>query len=356
MMQPAASRLRRLFLSVIPAVALGAAACSNGQADGARPDGPPPVPVAVARVARDTLVRTVTVTGAVAPVRTIGVTSQTTGTLLRVLAQEGDRVRQGQLLAELDSREAQAQLQRAEAVHGNARAAFQRVERLRETNITTEAELEQARAAFEIAQADVALWRARVSFTRIVAPSGGTVTAKLVEAGGSVSTNQRLFDLADDSLLVVRVQVSERDVVRLREGLPVTVHLDALPDTSVPGRVRRVFPSADPVTRLVPIEIALHPAGGLAIRPGYLARVSLPVEQRDGVLTVPASAAATASGASAVLVVQADTLARKFVTFGLASGDRLEVVSGLAEGELVVTSGTTGIRPGQRVIVSQGPR
>jgi len=336
------------------AATLVAAACSRDQADPRARQGPPPVPVAVAPAARGDLIRTVTVTGPVAPVRTIGVTAQTSGTLLRVLVQEGDRVREGQLLAELDRREAEAQLQRAEAVLSNAEAAYRRAEQLRETDITTAAEYEQARSQYQIAEADVQLWRARVSFTSIAAPTSGTVTSKLVEAGGSVSTNQRLFDLADDSLLVVRVQVSELDVVRLRPGLAVEVRLDALPDARVPGRIRRVFPSADPVTRLVPVEIALLPPAGIRIRPGYLARVTLPVEQRTNVLTIPASAAATASGASAVFVVQADTVARKFVSFGATSGDRLEVLSGIAEGEEVVTSGTTTLRPGQRVIVSGG--
>ncbi|MEX0692762.1 MAG: efflux RND transporter periplasmic adaptor subunit [Gemmatimonadales bacterium] len=350
----AASHLRRLMLYTLPLG--GVLACSDGQADRGPEGGPPPVPVAVAPVLIETLTRSVIVTGAVAPVRTIGVTSQTTGTLLRVLVQEGDRVRQGQLLAELDGRETAAQLQRAEAVLTNAQAAFERIERLRETAITTEAEVQQARANFQIARSDVTLWRTRVSFTRILAPNAGIVTAKLVEAGGSVSTNQRLFDLADDALLVVRVQVSELDVTRLAPGLAVAIRLDALPDAQVVGRVRRVFPSADVATRLVPVEIALEPAAELVIRPGYLARIQLPVEERPNVLTVPANAAATASGAPALFVIEADTVVRKFVTFGMSSGNRLEVLTGIAEGEQVVTSGTQTLRPGQRVRVSAGER
>ena len=333
------------------------AACSGGEEARGQPapNGPRPTLVAVAPATRADLVRTVTVTGPVEPMRTIGVTSQTTGTLLHVHVQEGDRVRAGQVLAELDGRETRAQLERAEALLGSARTAWERAEQLHGSGIVTDAERDAARTTFEVARADVALWRTRVSFTRIAAPAAGTVITKLVEAGSSVSTNQRLFDLADDSLLVVRVQVSELDVVHLRPGLAIVVSLDAYPEAAIDGRIRRIFPSADPATRLVPVEVALGRGGaGVVVRPGFLARVSLPVERRANALTVPAAAAATASGTTAVFVVDADTLVQRPVTFGLASGGRLEVLDGLAEGDRVVVSGIATLRPGQRVRVQSG--
>ena len=149
--------------------------------------------------------------------------------------------------------------------------------------IVSDAEAEQSRSAYDVARSDVALWETRLAFTRIVAPSAGVVTVKHVESGSAVSPNQRLFDLADVSLLVVRVQLSELDVVHLAPGAPVVVRLDAFPDAMLEGRVRRVFPSADPQSRLVPVEVALGPRPrGVDVRPGFLARVAFALDRRDG--------------------------------------------------------------------------
>ena len=198
------------------------------------------------------------------------------------------------------------------------------------------------------------VWRTRLAFTRITAPSPGVVTAKMVEAGSAVSPNQRVFDLADVSLLVVRVQVSELDVVHVRPGANVMVAFDAYPGTEVVGRVRRVFPSADAQSRLVPVEVALGdlPAG-VAARPGFLARVTFQLDRRVGALVVPAAAVGVGEEGQFVYVVDADSLVRKPVTLGLSAEGMVEVRTGLAAGERVVTSGHTNLRPGARVRVSE---
>ena len=353
-------RLRSLSLFVVA----GAAACGGGgQASGAqRPaggggggGGGRSIPVAVVSVAPRDLSRSVVVAGAVEPVRTIGVNSMLAGTVLRVHVQEGDRVRQGQLLAELDARETRAQFERAQAVLANAETIFQRNEQLAANKIITDAEFQQSRSAYEVAKSDGEVWRTRLAFTRITAPSPGVVTAKLIESGSAVSANQRTFDLADVSLLVVRVQVSELDVVHVKPGSDVSVVLDAYAADTVKGRVRRVFPSADAQSRLVPVEVALgaFPEGVVA-RPGFLARVSFQLDKRPGALVVPASAVGVGEEGQFVYVVDADSLLRRPVTVGISAEGFVEVQRGLSGGERVVTSGHTNLRPGARVRVSTG--
>jgi RND family efflux transporter MFP subunit len=342
---------------VLPAAVLAAAAaCSGGgSASGAPPrDGARSIPVAVALVAPRDLSRALEVTGRVEPVRTIGVNSLLAGTVLAVHAQEGDRVRAGQLLAELDARETRAQLERAQAVLANAQAVFERNKQLNATKIITDAEFEQSRSAYDVARSDAELWRTRVAFSQITAPSAGVVTAKLVEAGSAVSPNQRVFDLADVSLLVVRVQLSELDVVHVRPGAEVDVVLDAYPASPVRGRVRRVFPSADAQSRLVPVEVALagFPAG-VAARPGFLARVTFQLDRRPGALVVPAGAVGVGEEGQFVYLVDGDSLVRRPVTLGITAEGMVEVRQGLAAGERVVTSGHTNLRPGSRVRVTE---
>lgn len=353
------TRLCQLCL-VLGGVAAGAGACGGGEAARGEPPGGRQagrrIPVAVQAVGRRDLTRSVTVAGPVQPVRTIGVNSQTAGTVLEVRAQEGDRVATGELLARLDAREAEAQLARARATLEGAVAAFRRDSALHAGTIVTAAEFERSRAAYQVAQSEVTLWETRRAFTRISAPSAGVVTAKLVEAGSAVTPNQRLFELADVSLLVVRVQVSELDVVHLTAGARVAVRLDAFPTARIDGSVRRVFPSADPQSRLVPVEVALgRRPRGLDLKPGFLARIEFGLERRDGVLAMPAAAVGVGSTGPFVYVVADDTLATRDVELGLATEGWVEVRTGLAEGDRVVVSGHSNLRPGAPVQVSGVP-
>lgn len=359
------SRFPRLGL-FLPLAALAGCGGGSGGSNGAQAQAPGrpggggasagggrALPVAATPVVRRDLARSVVVAGAVEPIRLIGVNSQTSGTVLGVYAEEGDRVAAGALLAQLDGRESEAQLARAQAVLESAAAKFVRDSQLHERTIVTDAEFDASRSAYTVARSDVQLWETRRAFTRIVAPSAGMVTAKQIEAGSAVTPNQRLFDIADLSTLVVRVQLSELDVVHLARGATVAVRLDAYPDARLEGRVRRIFPSADPASRLVPVEVALgaRPAG-VDARPGFLARVEFALDRRSRALAVPASAVGVTTAGPFVYVVQDDTLAQKGVTLGVTVEGWVEVMDGVAEGERVVVSGHTNLRPGARVRVS----
>jgi len=309
--------------------------------------------VAAAEARPRNLERSVTVTGQVEPIRAVSVNSLTAGTVTRVLVEEGDRVRVGQLMAELDGREVTAQLQRAEAVLANAKAVFERAEQLKDRGLSSAAELDASRSAFESARADAELWRTRRAFTQITAPASGMVTSKRVERGGAVTANQTMFEIADDSLLVVRVRVSELDVVGLTAGREVTLRLDAYPDREIGGRIRRVFPSADPASRLVPVEVVLgRRPPGVDARPGFLARVEFVLERRRNVLAVPTAAIGVTNEGSFVYVVAGDTLSRRPVETGLTASGWVEVRRGLAAGERVVSSGHVNLRPGAPVRVT----
>ncbi len=336
------------------------AGCSRGNgAEGAsarsgRGGGPPVVPVAAVEARPRELARTVTVSGPLEPIRDISVNSQAAGTVLRVLVEEGDRVAAGALMAELDARETSAQLERARAVLANAEAAYKRSQQLQASGLVTEADLDAARSSYEIARADVELWGTRLAFSRITAPVPGMVTAKLVERGSAVSPNQTMFELADDSELVVRVRVSELDVVHLTPGGTAAVRLDAYPDARIPGGIRRIFPSADPASRLVPVEVVLGPRPrGVEARPGFLARVEFALDKRSGAIAVPASAVGVSDGATYVYVIDADTLVRRPVRTGVTAGGWVEVTEGLEAGERVVSSGQVNLRPGSPVRVTE---
>jgi membrane fusion protein, multidrug efflux system len=311
--------------------------------------------VETAAVGLGSIAREVVVPGTVQPIRTLAVNAQASGALLAVNVEEGSRVSAGQVLARVDAREVEAQVRSAEAQYRVTRAARDRAEQLRDRQVITVAEYERDRAAYDAARSQLDQLRTRLGYAVIRAPAAGVVTAKHVETGDIVSPQARLFEIADVSTLVVPVRVSELDVVHLAAGDEARITLDAYPDRPLTGRIRRIFPAADPGTRLVPVEVALTGGSADVARPGFLARVSLALGTRDGVRLVPGGAVVGAAGAQAVYVVTDGTVERRPVQTGLTSQGQVEIVSGVEEGEPVVVVGNHNLRDGATVRVVGGP-
>lgn len=314
-----------------------------------------PAAVETAPVTLGTIAREVTVSGTVEPIRTVAVNSQMAGALLDVNVEEGSPVREGQVLARIDAREIAAQVRSAQASYGVAQAALERAEQLRQRQVITAAEYERDQAARDAARAQLDGLRARQGYSTVRAPSSGVITVKSVESGDVVGAQTKLFEIADVSTMVVPVRVSELDVVKLSPGDRARVELDALPGRTLDGRIRRIFPSADPATRLVPVEVALQGEGARAARPGFLARVSLALGQNQGVKLVPQSAIVQSAGETSVFVVKDGKAERRPVETGLTSRGQVEVLSGLEAGETVVTTGNNNVRDGAEVRVVAGP-
>lgn len=349
----AASRRARTLAGAVLAVSL--AACGNGDASQqggpGGPGGPRVAAVETGPVVRGTIRREVTVSGVVEPIRSVGVNAQIGGALLTVNVEEGSEVQPGMVLARLDDREIAAQVASAEANFRVAEANFQRAERLRERQVITSAEYDRDRAAYEASRAQLEQLRTRLEYATVRAPVAGVVTQKLVEAGDIVAPQTRLFEIAEVSTMVVRVRVSELDVVHLKEGDAVAVVLDAFPGRSLRGRIRRIYPAADPTTRLVPVEVAIEGADASIARPGFLARATFTLEQREGVTLVPATAIVGAAGAEAVFMVEDGKAVRRDIRTGLTSEGRVEVLAGLEPGDTVIVVGGNVLREGVDVRV-----
>ena len=360
---------RRVGALMLLLAAVGASACGGdgdeaaaaAQSGGGRggpggPGGPGAanriVPVEVVAVEQGDIARSVTVSGVIEPIRTVAVNAQAAGALIAVNVEEGSMVGRGALLARIDERELAAQLGAAEANLQVAQAAYERAQQLRDRRVITLPEYERDRAAYAAAQAQVEQLRTRIGYATVNAPVAGIVTEKLVERGDIVSNNTRLFTIADISTMVVRVGVSELDVVELQPGDTVAVGLDAFPGRQLRGTVRRVFPSADPTTRLVPVEVALDAASARVARPGFLARATFDLSARENVLLLPASALLGGQGSQSVFVIEGDKAVRRTVETGLTSAGRVEIVAGLDGSERVVTAGNTMLRDGAQVRIS----
>jgi membrane fusion protein (multidrug efflux system) len=334
-----------------PAAGKAANTGRSGRAGGRGPASDRPTPVEIELVKRGSVSRSSVIAGMLEPIRTVGVNAQLSGILLSLTAEEGHRVRQGDVLAEIDARELEAQARSAEASLKFAQSTVERSEQLFKQQIITLAELERDRAAFESAKASSEQLQTRLGYARVMAPITGIITEKRIEAGDIVSSSTRLFSVADVSTLVTRIQVSELEVSTLRAGDMVPLTVDALGGQKVQGRIRRVFPSADSATRLVPVEVALSGSQLSGLRPGYTVRATLSLDRRDNALLVPSRAVSGPSGARAVYVVTGGVVERRAVRVGSDMAGQSEILEGVSEGDSVIVSGTSMIREGAKAKV-----
>ena len=295
------------------------------------------------------MARTSTVSGILEPIRTVGVNAQMSGALLSVNVEEGNYVRQGQTLAQIDARELEAQVRSAEAALELAESTAKRSDELWKQRIVTALEYERDRAALASAQASLEQLKTRLGYATIRSPISGVITEKRLEAGDIVSPQTRLFSVADNSTLVSRVMVSELDVPLLQQGAVVDVTVDALSGARVPGRIRRVFPSADSVTRLVPVEVALTGSALNQLRPGYTIRSTFRLGSRNDALLIPTRAVMGPAGARTVVTVRQGKSERRIVRVGPDIDGTTEVLEGLAAGDTVIVAGQALLRDGSAV-------
>ena len=330
----------------------GEARPANGGAGGAGGrggDGARVTPVEIVLAEAGSIARSTTLASTVEAVRVVSVNAQIAGPLSNVAVREGARVSSEAVLASVSVPELQAQMRSAEAAFDFAKSTAQRSEELFRARIVTATEVERDRAALAAAQATLDALKTRAGFATVRAPMSGVVTERLVETGDIVSPNQRLFTIADISTLVTRVQVSERDVAALRTGAEVGITVDAFPGERFSGRIRRIFPAADSVTRMIPVEVALTGGSAERIRPGFTARVTFQLDVRDDAVLIPARAVTGAAGNQAVMIVKEGKPVRRAVRPGAEVSGRIEILDGLQIGDTVIVVGATGLREGAAI-------
>lgn len=317
-----------------------------GPDSGAAAPAAPPPQVRTLRLAPEDVVLTTTVVGTLEPSARVVVAAQEEGVVTAVAVREGDRVAAGDLVVKLDDRRIRAELAEAEARLLDARAQARRAKALEGDGLISPSDADTIRASEAMAEARAELLRTRASFTRITAPVSGVVLARRVEVGNLASARTPLVELAAGAGLLLRVPVSELEVVHLRPGDAATVRVDALPDVSLDARIARVFPAAEGTTRQVTVELSLADPPA-AVRPGFLARARMVLEKRRGVLLVPEAALQRGSETPYfVWVLDGDTARVRPVEPGERVDGRVVVRKGLAAGDEVVVEGLVRLRDG----------
>lgn len=291
------------------------------------------------------------------------------GKLIKRQAEMGQRVKAGQVLAELDpvdyrlaATAAQAQVAAALTNRDLAAADYKRYKELREQNFISGAELERrdttlkaAQAQLEQAQAQLSSQGNQAGYTRLVADVSGVVTSVQAEVGQVVGAGSPVVTIAQDGPRDVVFTVPEDRVAALQVGQPVSIKVWANDDL-LNGKVREVAASADPVTRTFQVKVELEAKDDLPL--GATVTVLPPSMSREGLsaIKLPTSALRNDGSGSAVWVLDTSsmTLRSQTVQVDTADGNDVVIAGGLQPGMVVVTAGVHVLAPGQKVQIYQG--
>lgn len=342
-----------------------------------------PMTVELAAVKRADMSEQITVVGNLVGEATVEAVPKVGGRLASVSVRLGDRVSRGQTLAKVEDQEILEQVKQAQASFEVSAATIRQREadlKLAQTNLDrsrnlyarqlvpqqtlddTEARYQAAAAQVDLAKAQYAQSQARLdelkinlANTVITSSVNGFVGKRTLDPGAWVTPNSAFISVVDIGIVRLVANVVEKDLRRITSGAHADVEVDAYPGEKFTGRVAHVAPVLDPATRTAQIEVEIQNSN-YRLKPGMYAKVRFTVEQRDNTLVVPANAVVDVNGDRGVFL-PGDGEVAKFqpVEIGLTDKDLVEVSSGLAEGDRVVTTGAAALREGDRIILAGQP-
>jgi len=266
------------------------------------------------------------------------------GRVTRLNFRDGEPVRKGQWLVQLDDQLPQAQLAQSRAELSIARANHQRNQELVAQNFISQRSLDESSAALQVAQAKVALAEATTARLKIVAPFDGVAGIRSVNVGDYLKDGADIVNIEDMAALYVDFRLPERFQAKLRRGQPAEVSVDALPGRTFSALVQAIDPLVDANGRSVGVRACIDNRA-LQLRPGMFARVSTVFGVREQARVIPEEAIVPQGGKQYVVKLldgpdaQSRTTRRVEVRVGLRQPGRVEILDGLAPGDRVVTAG-----------------
>ena len=397
MLSPPAQFIATALLATL---ALTCMDCSKPvAADSTPPSHQPAVTVAVARVTSQDLESKEVLAAEFRPFQIVDVHAKVAGYIRKIYVDVGDRVKEGQVLADLEVPEltdevnhasaarsrsvsevdrAKEDLVRAQAQYAATHLTFERLQGVAKTrpNLIAQQEIDDAEArdqsaqatvsaakaavaasqqTVDVSQADIERARTMSAYTHITAPFAGVITKRYADNGAMIpagtattSNGLALVQLSQNSLLRLVLPVPEGIVAKIHLGELVTVHVDAL-HNDFQGKVSRFADSVSMATRTMDTQIDV-PNPSLQIIPGMYAEASITVDKRTNVPAIPLEAVTiSANSATAYVIDAGNRVVIRSVKLGLETPDRAEVLSGLSPGELVVVGNRSSLAPGQIV-------
>lgn len=281
--------------------------------------------------------------------RQVNLVARMAGRVSRVNVEEGDWVKSGQVLAELENDRERVHLEQAKVREADAKREFERVQGLLERQLVTQDEFDDAKSARDLAVSDRELSRIALDDTMVRAPFAGQITTRHIVAGQSIGMTEPTFTLVDFEPLRVRIHLPE--VIARKVGVRDEVLLDVeAASAPVPAIVERISPVVDPETSTIRLTLLVDGAPE-EIRVGGFVKVRVTTDTQTEALAVPKVALVEDGGLRSVFLAEADSVRKVEIRTGLYDETHIEVLEGLEAGDLIVELGQGGLRTGSRIDV-----
>lgn len=336
--------------------------------------------VEVAAIKKGDLSAHLTVVGNLIADQTVDVAPKTGGRLERISVQLGDRVKKNQVLAKIEDREIVEQVRQAQSGLDVSKATirqreadlqvasvnFERSKSLFTRQLLAKQALDDAESRFLAAEAQVDLAKAQQSQTEarldelkinlqntnVISPVDGFVSKRTMDPGAMVSQNIPIASVVDISRLRLVANVIEKDLRLVNVGDKAVVEVDAYPGEKFFGKIARVSPVLDPSTRTAPMEVEI-PNGENKLKPGMYARINLTIEDLKDIIVAPKNAIVDFNNKRGVWVPNEDNRAKfREVELGIEDADKVEIKSGLKEGDRVVTNGAIAVKNNDQLVIA----
>ena len=354
------------------------------------------IPVELASVSRGPISAHILSSGNIRPLREVEVATQIEGIVAKVIAEEGDFVKEGQVLTTFDDRQLQIRLELAEArlaqakfqlekarIRGeknnvqveNVKIEYERYQKAFEQGLVSETEVAQRKYQMDELQqdgrvttsetkefqhrvdeleAEIAQAKLEITRTQIRAPFSGYITSRTVELGQRVRALDPLFKIGSFSPLLADVFVSDRDSRNVKPNQQVTIKLGAEGGEEYRAHVERISPIVDQATGTVKVTVQLNDSGG-AVRPGAFIRVAIRTDTHSDALLIPKKAVLEEDGENYVYLADGKAAKRAKINVGYESDTQVEILGGLKGGEKVVVAGQGALKEGTKIQPQSAP-
>lgn len=313
------------------------------------------ITVATALVERISATEIVTASGVLSSKSELKLAFKTGGLIKRMYVSEGQYVKSGQLLAEIDTEEIDAQVSQGNVGLEKAKRDLERVKRLVADSAATLQNLQDATSAYEAAQQGLRVGNFNQKLSKIYAPINGRILRKIAEQGELITPFSPALILGTGGAATqLTVGVTDREIVRLKKGYSATVKLDAYADEIFTAQITQIAQIVNPATGTFEVELAVNPKGKQFIS-GFVARAEISPPGNEQVLAVPIESLVEADGNRAfVFIYKSDKVQKRAVELTRIIGDKIGISNGLELGEEVVVKGANFLKDGVWVNKSTG--
>lgn len=286
--------------------------------------------------------------GMLEPNRELSFVSDVAGRVVEILANEGDYVSKGSVVIKVDDEMLKADFEASEAAYKSLKTDFERFSNVSEKGGVSAQQLDNIRTQLTAAHSRYISSKRRLSDATVKSPISGVINNRYVEIGTYLNPGARLYDIIDESVLKLTVNVTERQVLELKKGLPVSIVCSTFPGETFSGKIGFIGVKADRSLNY-PVEITINSKEGKNLKSGMYVTANFSFNSDVEGILIPRSAVSGSVKNANVFVVENGKAVKKPVVLGNPVNKNIEVISGLQVGDSIITGGLINVADGVEV-------